>query len=202
MTAGDILLEATKHVTRLLNHHLSDNLRFHNLQHTREVVMAAVKIGHYSGISAEDAEIIKLAALFHDTGFTISYQNHEEHGMRLAKEFLESFDYDPACISKILDCIGATKLPQRPQNLLEAILCDADMYHLSTRNYWKKNQLLKEELSLVFNRPIRNDQWYLENLNFLSHHHYHTPYGLSILASQKAAHLKQNIEKLKELTAL
>ncbi len=202
MAPGEILVKATKHVTWLLNNHLSDNLRFHNLQHTREVVMAAMKIGHHCGVSAWDTEIIELAALFHDTGFTVSYQNHEEHGAGLAREFLASLDYDRGCIIKIIDCILATKLPQQPKNLLEAILCDADMYHLSSRNYWKKNQLLKEELSLVFNRPIRNDQWYLENLNFLSHHHYHTPYGLSILASQKAAHLKQNIEKLKDLTAL
>ena len=45
------------------------SLPFHNLTHTMEVVDAVKKISEKEGISADEREILVIAAWFHDNGF-------------------------------------------------------------------------------------------------------------------------------------
>ena len=51
-------------------------------------------------------------------------------------------------IDAIASCIMATKLPRNPKNLLEEIICDADTYHLGTKDFKKTNKQAFEECSL------------------------------------------------------
>lgn len=190
---------AVDHARSILENKLSKNLKFHNLQHTLDVVVAAKIIGENSNLDPAEIEVVVLAAWYHDTGFSKSYQNHEHESLKIAASCLKQIGYSTKAVSTILGCIKATQLPQKPVSQLERVLCDADLYHLSQSDYWTKNQLLREELTLVFNRPIRDDQWCYENLNFLCQHDYHTSYGKQVLAQLKNKHLKINIEKLEAL---
>ena len=40
----------------------------------------------------------------------------------------------------------ATKMPQAPQNKLQQIICDADLYYLGTDTYLSKSNKLYKEL--------------------------------------------------------
>ena len=191
--------QAVDHAKNILANKLPQNLKFHNLNHTLEVVAAIKEIGLECKINSMEMELVTLSAWYHDTGFCIAYQDHESQSVEIASKLLEKIYYPPKQIAHILDCIEATRLPQKPSNLLEAIISDADMYHLATPYYWEKNELLREELTLVFGQSIRDDQWCYQNLNFLCQHDYHTPYGKDTLERKKNRHLKSNIEKLEAL---
>lgn len=196
------ILRCVSHYVKEILKNLSSIYTFHSLQHTIEVVEASMEIARHCNLGSNELELVLIASWFHDTGFKISPYNHEVHSIKIAREFLRERRYPEQGIMKISGCIKATQLPQNPQNLLEEIVSDADMFHLSTRDYWCKNQLLKRELELLTQSEVRNDQWCFENLNFLRQHQYHTEYGKNVLSKHKQANLSKNVQKLESLKAL
>jgi uncharacterized protein len=130
-----IINNVEKYVTSLLQSKLPQSLTFHNCQHTKNVVYAVKHIGKKSRISAEELEIVTIAAWFHDTGFTVTYSGHEEESIKIAANHLSLLKYENRKVQKVLDCIQATKLPQQPLDLVGEVLCDADLFHLSQHNF-------------------------------------------------------------------
>ena len=53
----------------------------------------------------------------------------------MAVHWLESKSFDPERTAEIREIILATKLPVSPQTLLQAIICDADTFHLGTDEF-------------------------------------------------------------------
>ena len=98
-----------------------DKLNFHNIQHTLQVVKAVDEIGAAMKIEEDLQEGLTLAAWFHDSGHIKRYQGHETASKVLAKEFLVKEKYPEEKILFILNCIDATKMPQQPKNLFEAV---------------------------------------------------------------------------------
>ena len=196
---SSILEEASHFVSNLLRSATRSEVCFHRLKHTLSVVEAVKIIGKRECLAEDQMEILLLAAWFHDTGYTQTYEGHEAVSKDIAKVFLTKRGYPEHALEKVLECITATKMPQKPLNLLQEILCDADLYHLSQQDYWKKNQLLKKELVQYFKRKYRDDQWYFQNMNFLSNHTYFTKYGREVLELKKKQHLQENVKKLEEI---
>jgi len=188
------LLDVKQYATVLLKNHLPKTLRFHDYLHTREVVSAVNQIGRNSGLSIEDLEIVTIAAWFHDTGHTISYNDHEDHSKKIARDYLSDLNYEKKKIQKVINCIQATKLPQKPLDKLEEVLCDADLFHLSQKDYFKKNELLRREWELVFNKYYTYPEWYDLNITFLKEHHYFSTFGKNILEDQKRLNINRLIQ--------
>lgn len=63
-------------------------LYYHNVKHTVDVVTEVELIGWAEGVSDEDILILKTAALLHDLGHVISYDEHEFQGTELARKIL------------------------------------------------------------------------------------------------------------------
>ena len=82
-------------------------------------------------------------------------------------------------------------MPQNPKNLLEKVICDADLYHLSLAEYCHLQALLLEEWKRVLSKKCTHEEWTQENLTFLKEHQYWTTYGQTILQKRK----ELNIEK-------
>lgn len=110
-----------------------ESMVYHNLNHTREVVSAADKIGTYANLSEEEKEILLISAWFHDTGYKYTYENHEKKSIELARDFLNKNNYPKENIEKVVSCILATKSGQKPSTLTEKVLIDADFMHLSKK---------------------------------------------------------------------
>ncbi len=181
----DIGRKAARYVTRLLPERLSPKLLFHNLHHTISVVMGVREICCHTELTESDEEILMLAAWFHDTGHINDYQNHEMESQKIAQAFLEKENYPQDKIDKVLQIIGATKMPQKPEGLLQQIICDADLYHLSLPEYPHIQHLLREEWSRALNKKYTDEGWLEENSSFLEQHRYFTEYGKSILENRK-----------------
>src|SRR5690606_32006718 len=73
-------MDIQEEILDYLEHKLPDNLYYHNVKHTIDVTTEVELIGWAEGVSEEDILLLKLAALFHDAGHTISYKDHEYHG--------------------------------------------------------------------------------------------------------------------------
>jgi HD superfamily phosphodiesterase len=170
---------------------LPENLCYHNLKHTKEVVEACKTIAKNCNLSASDTEIVMIAAWFHDSGHAVTYFGHEEAGTIIAKDFLQEINYPAAKIKKVVDCILATHYPPKPKNELQRILCDADMYHLSLEDYETRSFSLLKELETVTSTEIPKQYWCDKNVEFLKDHCYFTNYGKKVLQFLKEKNIKK-----------
>lgn len=187
-------VEAQKFILKKMGDELPGHLFYHGLHHTRDVYSAAVMIAKEEGITSErDLALIKTATLYHDSGFTIDYQNHEESGCDLARKTLPGFDYSQDDIDVICGMIMATKIPQNPQNKLEEILCDADLDYLGRDDFYEIGDTLFSELKF-YNKIKDEQQWNKIQVSFLNAHQYYTNFGKTHREQQKQIYLKDLIK--------
>lgn len=173
-----------KKIISRLEQELPGSLVYHNVNHTKYVVEKAVKLAASENITGRELELIKIAALYHDTGFLLSHIEHENLGCLIASRDLQELFLDPVEIDMICGMIAATKIPQRPKNIFEKIVADADLFYLGTPNYNQFSKKLYKELK-HFDPSINDEKWLKIQVNFLSSHSYHTKYGKEILEPVK-----------------
>ena len=190
-----LLNKSKKYVELFLKENLSNGIYYHDLEHTQEVVDASKEIGIASNLSNDELETVLIAAWFHDTGYYKGMKDHEANSRDVADKFLKQEGAGKEKIDAVGGCIMATKIPQNPSNLMEEVLCDADLYHVSTREFFKKSELLRKEFSLVFPDEIQLDEWFKNSIKFLKNHSFFTSYAKEKLLPAK----KENLKKLKVL---
>ena len=185
----------SKYVTELFKEKLPDWALYHDIWHTVETVKGCEEIGSASFLSEEDLEILYIAAWFHDTGYVYQADGHEEKSVEITSEFLNTIDYPKEKITKVVKCIMATKISKCPNNLIESVICDADLISLGKDDYLQKNNLLKREMETRENKKISEFEWLKRSLIFLSSHKFYTKYASHNYDNQ----LKINIQNLKEM---
>ena len=156
-----------------LEKELPKNLYYHNVKHTVDVVTEVELIGWAEGVSDEEIVLLKTAGLFHDAGHTISYKDHEDRGCEIAREFLPKYNYSQSQIDRICEIIMATKLPPKPKNLLEEIICDSDLDYLGRIDFIPVSNTLYQELS-DRNMIGTLTEWNKLQVKFISLHNYFT----------------------------
>jgi len=177
-----------------LEKELPSYLYYHNVKHTVDVITEVELIGWGEGVSDEEILMLKTAALFHDAGHIISYDNHEYHGTILAREYLPKFNYSNEQIEMICELIMATKLPPKPKNLLEKIMCDADLDYLGRIDFIPVSNTLYKELKEQNKIGTLND-WNKLQLKFISGHQYFTKTAQSLREVNK----QKQIERIMQL---
>lgn len=188
---NNILELAESYVQQFFEEKIASEYVYHDFSHTRYVVEAAIQIGVAANLSDKEMEYLQLAAWFHDTGFYNGPDNHERRGAALAEEFLLKHDYSLEEINVVRDCILATQLPQQPGNLLEEIMCDADLSHLGNELYWDRCGRVRQEMLLKQNRIMSEQEWVDFELDFMLRHTYHTEIAQKFYEKRKSKHIKQ-----------
>ena len=166
-----------------------DKLLYHNLKHTESVASYAKQIAHHYQLSERDYFIVVASAWLHDLGYALERANHEAKGAEAAAIFLRNLGLESVDIDAIKGCILATKLPQDPHNLLEEIVCDADLYHLGTSHFSELSKTMRKEAEESAHIKISKDEWRIKTINFLESHTYHTEYVKLLLNDQKQKNL-------------
>jgi hypothetical protein len=169
-------------------------LFYHNVKHTVDVVTEVELIGWAEACSDEEILLLKTAALFHDAGHIVAYDNHEFYGTQIAKEMLPGFNYTPDQIERICSIIMSTKLPPKPTNLLENIICDSDLDYLGRSDFIPVSNTLYEELKAQNKMGSLND-WNKIQVKFISGHQYFTKTARSLREVNK----KLQIERIQSL---
>ena len=168
---------------------------YHNLSHTLDVAKYSEIIADHVGLSEDEKELVIISAWFHDVGYTVDYDNHEEKGKELAEKFLTSKGIDDSKIQTILSCIDATKVPQNPKNKLEEVLCDADMYHLSQPDFCEKSALLRLEQNKLRSKKTSKLKFMRETLRYLNNS-YFTQFANETLTPGKKKNIGIITEKI------
>ncbi len=153
---------------------LPENLSYHGVHHTIDVVKQSLAIAKREGINQEeDLLLLQISALYHDSGFLITYKDHETESCHKAKRELSFFGFSEARIKKICGMIEATRIPQRPCNLLEQIIADADLDYLGRNDFQKISKTLQTEF--ISYGIVSNPKAFEElQLRFFESHEYFT----------------------------
>lgn len=170
------VIEAVRqYVLELLATRLDPQLRYHNLAHTISVRNAALELGRHAGLSAEELEVLELAAWFHDTGFVEATEGHEEVSKRIAREFLSACGYPESRIRQVERLIEVTHLDEVPRTRLEKLMKDADLNNLAGPNYLHTLENLRHERRVFYGEEYSDEEWLATNVSFLENHQYYTP---------------------------
>ncbi len=166
------------HVFSILSADLDPRLYYHGVHHTRDYVLpAAQHLAAAEGVSGEPLTLLLTAAVLHDFGYIKQYENNEIIAASIASDMLLEFAYSPEQIKIIKNIIMATALPQTAHNLLEQIMCDADLYHLGSKDFFILSDDLWREL-VAFGAPLSKRQWHEISIRFVQQHVYFTKTAL------------------------
>jgi class 3 adenylate cyclase len=165
-------------------------LFYHNVKHTVDVVTEVELIGWGEGCSDEEILLLKSAALFHDVGHTIDYDNHEYYGTQIAREMLPKYNYSSDQIERICSLIMSTRLPPKPTNLLENIMCDSDLDYLGRSDFIPVSNTLYEELKAQNKMGSLND-WNKIQVKFIKGHQYFTKTARSLREVNKQLQIER-----------
>ena len=177
-----------------LEKELPGYLYYHNVKHTVDVVTEVELIGWAEGCTDDEVLLLKTAGLFHDAGHTIGYEGHEALGCQLAREFLPKYGYSDEQIEEICSIIMATRMPPKPESLLEKIICDADLDYLGRSDMIPVSNTLYKELKEQDKIGSFND-WNKLQVKFISAHQYFTKTARSLREVNK----QKQIERIKSL---
>jgi uncharacterized protein len=184
-------------VMGLLKYNLPVEYFYHNHHHTEHIIEKVIEIGRYEKCTNDEIELLKLAALWHDTGYINTYEGHEEEGCKLVRKHFPDFGIPEKETEIVCDLIIATRIPQDPHNKLEQIIADADLEYLGTPNAARMAEKLFHELK--FRNPgLSHESWNKTQIAFISSHHYFTNFCMQYREPLKQVYLQE----LKEYQAI
>lgn len=195
-TTDKLLAKVEHFAADRLKNRLSEKMYFHNLEHTLLVVEGAQVIGRKAGLSKDDRLVVILAAFLHDLGYTEKYIGHEEASADIAEKFLLENGFPQDRIGLVQGCIMATRFPQYPKNELEMVICDADFYHFSLKDYQHYADRLKAEWEENLGLVYSDIAWDKLNLEMLRRHEYFTSYGKTVLQEKKLFNITKLTERI------
>lgn len=194
------LIEKTeKFVFDLLKNELDQSFLYHNYTHTERVLRSTREIIENTDVSDKDAEILELAALLHDTGYTKTRDDHEEESVKIATKFLTEQGADEKVITAVNACIMATKFKDSPKTELDKIIRDADASHFGKKYFDEASEFLRKEFELQGIADYSPIEWENENITVLTEkHEFYTDYALKNWQPRKEKNLANLIKSKKK----
>ncbi len=189
------LLDLEEYIMDRMGKELPDKLLYHNIHHTGHVYRQVELLGRGEEVSQEDLLLLRSAALLHDLGYIDTFDNHEVKSVEYAREILPLYRFKEAQIDTICDLIMATKLPPGPSNLLEQIICDANLDHFGRADFLIQSDRLFQEYLL--HKKIKNKKdWNLMQIKLLENHVFYTETAKKL----QEISLEQQIENIKQFS--
>ena len=171
-----------------LSNILDENYSYHNLDHTKRVISAAVDIGSNYDLSEKDWRCLLTACLLHDYGFIESHVEHEKISAKLSSQILPKYGFSETDIQIINSLIIVTKLEEKPKNLLESIIRDSDLEYLGSEDFIKISPLLKKEW--INCKVVKSDsEFYKIQYEFILNHSFYTDFMIKNSINQKKVNI-------------
>lgn len=155
-------------------------LPFHNFHHVVGVIDTVNRFYEYSKercpkISEEDRHILASAAALHDIIYIPGKNDNEEKSGKFAALYLPTLDYSHEEIESVRTLISMTRMSRQPSPyFLGELICDADLHHLGTEEFYLASEKLREETDLCKGIVFEDKEWLSFQLGFLETHNYHT----------------------------
>lgn len=183
-----------KKALEILKTQLAKELYYHGMDHTLDVLKTCNYYIEREKVGRHDAKLLRIGALMHDIGFTISNYEHEETGKKIANTLMKSYGFPSKDIQIVEGLILATKIPQTPKNKLEEIICDSDLDYLGRSDFYPISNHLYKELKFLSMVDTKSD-WNKIQIKFMERHHYHTKFAIENRRPNK----EKRITELKEM---
>lgn len=189
-------LELKSTILKMLRNGLDPRLTYHSLAHTEDVLQQVERIAAAENITETRLMLLmRIAALFHDTGFLRTYKGHEQQSCLIFREVVDPCQFEVEEMNIINGMIMATKIPQLPRSLPEMIICDADLDYLGRNDFSIISNTLKKEF-LAYDVIKGDEEWDQLQVKFFESHHYFTASSLHDRYPVKQQHLKVLKQKL------
>ncbi|MCX6281214.1 MAG: phosphohydrolase [Bacteroidetes bacterium] len=186
---------AKNFIIEKLRKELNPEFTYHCIGHTLDVHDAVMRLIILEGIQENEAKLIEIASLYHDSGMLIRYKDHETASAELARKFLPDFGFTETEIGIINSLIMVTRLPQKANTLAEQVLCDADLDYLGRTDFFIHSFELQNEWNHFGIRKTNLSDWLDIQIKFLSEHTYFTKSATDLRNNKKT-------ENLYEITTL
>ncbi|MDI1255360.1 MAG: DUF5706 domain-containing protein [Flavobacterium sp.] len=198
-----IYQKAEEFVYTLFKDKLSAAYTYHNFNHTLKVVEAARAIAAAENINTSDTDALILAAWFHDTGYVIGCEKHEEKSVGILQDFVKNESISPEIVAVAEDLIRVTEITAVPKSELQNIIRDADSAHFAGKNYLSISETLRQEWATISDRHYTDLEWAKGNLKMLlEHHRYFSDFAKNNWQKKKEKNIMRLQEKIIELTKL
>jgi HD superfamily phosphodiesterase len=195
---NDLLIaESENYISALLAEKLPESITFHDFNHALLVKKYAETIGEQTGLTADEMNILRICALFHDAGYVNSYEKYNEESIVIASAFLAEHEVDQQTIDHIAEIIRSTKLPQDPKDKIAEALCDADMMYIASENGLEQFDLLYDETAILKPKSNKRMAFVKRYIDVFASHTYFTEYGKTVLQSKKEAAIKRIAARMK-----
>jgi len=183
-----------RNILQMLKCFLPDTMCYHTIDHTLKMDETVKRYARLEALSQREILLLRTAALYHDVGFIVEYENNEQFAVMLAKNNLPQYGYSSEDIEKVCELIWATARFETPKNLLEQLMCDADSDYLGRSDYHLIADKLRKELALYLLR-MTDEQWLDYQIDYLEYkHRYYSDLVKNIREKGKSL----RIEELKE----
>ena len=174
---------------KLLRTDLDPRLTYHSPAHTEDVLQQVERLAAAENITDKRLlYLMRIAALFHDTGFLRSYKGHEEISCAIMRERVGRGILDESELQLIERMIMATKIPQSPVTLPEMIICDADLDYLGRDDFENISNSLKIEF-IIYGIIKDEEEWDRLQISFFNSHKYFTKTSIRERCPVKSQHL-------------
>ena len=190
-----LVREAKLFVIDFFGEHRDDKFHFHTLEHTMNVVSMVGLMGRPSGLSEQELDAVLIAAWFHDIGYLVGLENHEESSITIVARFLEEKQVDQSFRDLVMLCIRATKRIREPVLMAEKVIMDADVAHVGHEYFISMSKRLRKERSACQGYNVSGLDYWKETLIFLENLRFYTPYAQTHLLPVK----ERNIQKVEEI---
>jgi len=183
-------------IMKKLEADMPETLYYHNQDHASNVYTQVEVLGRSEKVTDHDLLILRTAGLLHDIGFIRDYDNHEHASCEYAREILPGYRYNRNQIDQICKLIHSTKRPQKPSDLLEKIICDADSDYFGRIDFEKiALKLYKEQVA--YNKSGSFQDWKSWMINMIDEHEFFTN-AARIFRGVEKEEQKVKIQNLKE----
>ncbi|MDX1427957.1 MAG: DUF5706 domain-containing protein [Salegentibacter mishustinae] len=192
---NNLIEKADDFVLNLFKEKLPNTYIYHNYKHTQRVVKSTKELISKSEINVKQEEALLLAAWLHDTGYTRTFNGHEEESVNIARDFLKQHNATPELIEDVVKNIKATKFDSVPETISEKIIKDADSSHFAKDYFEETSELLRQELELHNIKNFTTAEWIQENIRmFTEEHRFYTDYAIEEWGPAKEENLLELIE--------
>lgn len=172
---------------------LPSHLTYHAVEHTYDVIAEVRLLAGLDKLSPREQLLLTIAAAFHDSGFLIGSEGHEQEGARLAQIAMrEDGGYTSGEVALVEQMIGDTKiivkdesLIQLPSTMLSGYLLDSDLANLGRPDFFEKMELVRQE---QVNRP--EAQFKADLLRVIKSKEWYTPAGKRLREAQHRENLR------------
>jgi predicted metal-dependent HD superfamily phosphohydrolase len=191
--------KAHDHITQLFLEELPTTCLYHNLVHTKRVLKSTKETLAETPLTDEQKEIIHIAVLFHDTGYTRGNVDHEERSAERAGKWLSAQGMDDTFIAEVKRLIMATRMEAKPKDLMEEVIRDADASHFAKEYFQEASEFLRIELRMQGVKDYSRAEWLEANIDMLENmHRYYTEYAKTNWEPGK----QKNLETMRQEQAL